>query len=341
MVLVASSPANSSSTSCQAESTSARGSPRWPGGPRCGNTVGEATEAARDGRAQRWGLLLELIARATMPGVNLFRANRLFHPGSGRCLAVAVDHGMPGEPDLLEGIEDMEAVVDALVAANPDAILLAPGQAQLLQRGTGRGKPALVLRVDTGNVFGREVPDRPASWMYEDPVGLAVRLDAACVVANLQDSPGQPSLRESCVENLMRLRPACDRAGMPMMVEPVPMAPNRAGYDVHRDAERLRGLVRQATELGADLIKCDPLPDRDAFARVVRTARVPVLVRGGGRIGEAELMAVTADVLAAGAAGLVYGRNVIQHPDPAAMVRALAALVHEDATADAASALLR
>jgi DhnA family fructose-bisphosphate aldolase class Ia len=269
-----------------------------------------------------------------------FRANRLFHPDSGRCLAVAVDHGMPGESDLLEGIEDMEAVVDALVAADPEALLLTPGQAELLQRRAGRAKPALVMRVDTGNVFGREVPERPASWMYQDPVGLAVRLDAACVIANLQDAPGQPSLRESCVENLMRLRGACDRAAMPMMVEPVPMAPNRAGYDVHRDAERLRGLVRQATELGADLIKCDPLPDRDAFARVVRTARVPVLVRGGGRIGEAELMAVTAEVLEAGARGLVYGRNVIQHDDPAAMTRALAALVHERASVDAALALL-
>jgi DhnA family fructose-bisphosphate aldolase class Ia len=269
-----------------------------------------------------------------------YRLNRLFHPDSGRSLAVAVDHGMPGEPDLLEGIEDMDAVVDALVAAEPEALLLGPGQAELLQRRTGRTKPALVLRLDTGNVFGREVPERPASWMYEDPIGLAVRLDAACVIVNLQDVPGQPSLRETCVQNIMRVRPACDRAGMPLMIEPVSMASHADGYDVQRDAERLRGLVRQATELGADLIKCDPLPDAEAFARVVRAARVPVLVRGGGRIGDEELLGLTADVLGAGARGLVYGRNVIQHDDPAAMTHALAALVHEDATAAEALARL-
>jgi DhnA family fructose-bisphosphate aldolase class Ia len=269
-----------------------------------------------------------------------YRLNRLFHRDSGRSLSIAVDHGTPGESDLLEGIEDMEPVIDALVDANPDALLLTPGQADLLQRRPGRDKPALVLRVDTGNVFGREIPERPASWMYDDPVGIAVRLDAACVIVNLQDSPGQPSLRETCVQNVMRLRGECDRASMPMMVEPVPMAPNQAGYDVHRDAERLRGLVRQATELGADLIKCDPLPDAADFARVVRNARVPVLVRGGGRITDAELMEITETVLGAGALGLVYGRNVIQHDDPAAMTRALAALVHEGATADAALAQL-
>jgi DhnA family fructose-bisphosphate aldolase class Ia len=269
-----------------------------------------------------------------------YRLNRLFDAASGRSLAIAVDHGVPGEPDLLAGIEDMEAVVGTLVAANPDALLLAPGQAELLQRRVGRQKPALVLRVDVPNVYGREVPEEPVSTMYDDPVGMAVRLDAAAVAVNLLDAPGQPSLRRTSVENVMRLRTACDRAGMAMMVEPVPMAPASAGYDVHRDPERLRGLVRQAVELGADVVKADPLPDLEAFARVVRTARVPLLVRGGGRIAVEELMALTASVLEAGALGLVYGRNVIQHDDPAAMTRALAALVHENRTADEALALL-
>jgi DhnA family fructose-bisphosphate aldolase class Ia len=35
-------------------------------------------------------------------------------------------------------------------------------------------------------------------------------------------------------------------------------------------------------------------------------------------------------VLDQGARGIVYGRNVIQHPDPGAMVRALRGVVHGD-----------
>lgn len=275
-----------------------------------------------------------------VPGMLPYRLNRLFDAASGRSLAIAVDHGAPGETDMLTGIEDMEAVVDALVAAGPDALLLAPGQAELLQRRVGRQKPALALRVDVPNVYGREVPDEPVSTMYDDPVGLAVRLDAAAVVVNLLDAPGQASLRRSCVENVLALRSACDRAGMAMMVEPIPMAAASAGYDVVRDPERLRGLVRQAAELGADVIKADPLADADQFARVVRTARVPVLVRGGGRIPVEELLELTETVLRAGALGLVYGRNVIQHEDPAAMTRALAALVHEGRSATEAMGAL-
>jgi class I fructose-bisphosphate aldolase len=45
--------------------------------------------------------------------------------------------------------------------------------------------------------------------------------------------------------------------------------------------------------------------------------------------------------LAQGAAGIVYGRNIIQHPHPAKITRALMAVVHEGATPAAAAALLK
>jgi hypothetical protein len=56
-----------------------------------------------------------------------YRLNRLFHPDSGRCIDVAVDHGLFGEAALHAGIEDMAAAIDTLVAAGPEAIQLAPG----------------------------------------------------------------------------------------------------------------------------------------------------------------------------------------------------------------------
>ncbi len=83
------------------------------------------------------------------------RLNRLF-AADGRCLDVAVDHGFFGEPSFLAGIEDMEHAIATLAEAGPDAIQLSRGQAPLLQRIPGPGKPALVLRTDIANVYGRE-----------------------------------------------------------------------------------------------------------------------------------------------------------------------------------------
>ena len=259
-----------------------------------------------------------------------YRLHRLFHAGSGRCIDVAVDHGFFGEPRFLAGIEDMARVVETLVHAAPDAIQLSVGQAPLLQEIPGRDKPALVLRVDVANVYGEQPPRHAFSHVVDDAIGHAVRLDAACVCVNLLDIPGADALRRECIENITALRTAADRAGMPLMVEPLVMAPGAGGYAVDGDTERIVTLVRQAAELGADVIKADPTDDLSAYHRVVTAARVPVLVRGGGRVSDEEILERTRIVLAQGARGIVYGRNVIQHPDPAAMVRALKQAVHGD-----------
>jgi fructose-bisphosphate aldolase, class I len=266
------------------------------------------------------------------------RLNRLF-AADGRCFDVAVDHGFFGEHSFLTGIEDLEGAVRTLVDAGPDAIQLSPGEAPILQRLPGPGKPALVLRTDVANVYGPSPPPVLWSELAEDVVGRALRLDAACVVVNLLSLPGEPELYRQCVRNVSQLRAACEPVGMPLMVEPLAMTPGEAGYGVNGDADTIVTLVRQAVELGADVVKADPTDELDAYGRVVEAAgRVPVLVRGGGRASDEEILRRTEAVLRQGAAGIVYGRNVVQHADPAGMTRALMSVVHEGLSADEALA---
>jgi DhnA family fructose-bisphosphate aldolase class Ia len=270
-----------------------------------------------------------------------YRLHRLFHPTSGRCLDIAVDHGCMGESAMLEGIEDMPSAIDVLVAAAPDAIQLGLGQAPLLQMRPARNRPALVLRTDTTNVYGPSRPDELFSLVVEDAVGQAVRLDAACVVVNLLDVVDHPELRRDCLTNIALLQAPCLAAGMPLMVEPLALDPHAGGYDSIGDVERIVGLVRQAVELGADVIKADPTDDPTDFRRVVRAAApVPVLVRGGSRVADQDLFARTRALLDQGARGLVYGRNVFQHEAPAAMTMALMAMLHDDLSPEQAAAAL-
>ena len=91
-------------------------------------------------------------------------------------------------------------------------------------------------------------------------------------------------------------------------------------------------LVRQAAELGADLIKADPTDTIEDYHQVIEVAGdVPVLVRGGGRVDDRTLLERTAAVLEQGARGIVYGRNVIQHEKPAGITAALMAVLHDNA----------
>lgn len=73
------------------------------------------------------------------------RMNRLFVP-NGKCLQVAMDHGVANEASVLSGIENMRQVVGTIAAANPDAMLLTAGQAHWLQDLPQRPKPALAVR---------------------------------------------------------------------------------------------------------------------------------------------------------------------------------------------------
>jgi fructose-bisphosphate aldolase, class I len=260
----------------------------------------------------------------------------------GRCFDVALDHGFFNERGFLNGIEDMPRSLQILVDAAPDGIQVSPGMARVLQE-LPSPRPALVMRTDVANVYPPDLPDRLFSEVIDDAVEAALRVDAACVVVNLLGLPAEPGLHHQCVQNVMKLRAQCDRYGMPLMVEPLVMRANSidGGYMVDGDIDKILPLVRQAVELGADVIKADPSDDVSEYHRVIEIAGgVPVLVRGGGRVPVEEILRRTAELLEQGASGIVYGRNVIQHPDPGGITRALMAVVHDGASHETARAMV-
>ncbi|HRE07875.1 MAG TPA: hypothetical protein PKX00_19820 [Opitutaceae bacterium] len=272
-----------------------------------------------------------------------YRLNRLFHPVSRRCFDVAIDHGFFNEYSFLAGIESISRAVATVAAAAPDAIQLTVGQARHLQELPGRFKPSLVLRTDVANVYGKALPRSLYSRMIEEPIEQAVRLDAACLCINLFQIPGEPEVGEQCLRNILHLKPLATRFGLPMMVEPLVFQPNEkaGGYMVDGDPRKIIPLVRQAVELGADVIKADPTDDVSCYHQVIEAAGgIPVLVRGGGKVGDREILQRTHDLLGQGASGIVYGRNIIQHAKPAAITRALMGIVHQNLGVDAALSLL-
>ena len=179
--------------------------------------------------------------------------------------------------------------------------------------------------------------------MIEEAALQAVQHDAACVCVNLFQIPGAPIVHDHCVDNICRLKVECDRYGMPMMIEPLVFQPNEksGGYMVDGDENKIMPLVRQAVELGASIIKADPTDDVSLYHRIVEVAcGIPVLVRGGGRVSDEEILKRTKALMDQGVAGIVYGRNVIQHPNPRGITRALMAVVHDGATPEDALAFL-
>ncbi|WP_430471163.1 class I fructose-bisphosphate aldolase [Thalassospira lucentensis] len=266
------------------------------------------------------------------------RLNRLMK--NGRCLDVAIDHGVCNEPSFMVGLEDVQSVVNTLVDAGPDAIQMNYGQSDLLQELPGENRPALVMRVDMGNPYNKE--RHRSMWAVmqneSDPILPALRMDAACIVVNLFMLPDEPDLFRQCVKNISKLGNDCEKYGMPLMIEPLVMQPNsaRGGYLVDGDTQKVTTLVRLAREMGADIIKADPTDNPDDFHHVVQAARCPVLVRGGGKADLRTVFDNSAALMAQGAHGMVYGRNIYQHDNPKAVVAALMAMIHDGADGQAA-----
>lgn len=270
------------------------------------------------------------------------RLNRLFGK-DGKCFEVAMDHGVHNEPSFLSGIENLKLGVSTVAAAQPDAILLSMGQAHLLQGLAGKDKPSLVMRADPTNLYGTPTPGHVFCHLIDDVVGQALALDAVSIVVNLLWAPDQPELYRQSLENVSRVKPQCERYGMPLMVEPLVMMPNKrgGGYKPDPDIRKTVSLVRQAVELGADVVKADPSENPQEYYKVIETASPkPVLPRGGSRVSDKEILSRTFALMQQGASGIVYGRNIYQHPHVDGIIRACKAIVHEGASLSQATSIL-
>lgn len=150
-------------------------------------------------------------------------------------------------------------------------------------------------------------------------------------------SENEAAVTQSCAE-LIRESMEID---IPVILESLPYG---LGQKDRYTVDNVRFAVRLAAELGADVVKT-VYPTNgsvDDFRSIVAESYVPVIVLGGAAMGDdAGLFKMVEDAIKAGASGIAIGRNVWQHPNPAAVARSLYAIVHEEASALEALALMK
>jgi DhnA family fructose-bisphosphate aldolase class Ia len=268
------------------------------------------------------------------------RLGRLFDRDSGRSFIAAFDHGLTLGPK--PGSEDALAVLDRIIAGGPDGILISPGMMKLGgRRFAVRGAPAPIVRADW--IYNSEVyPALPA--ILQDPrqgehyevicsPEDALALGANAITMFLIVGAAEGAAFAGNVREVARHLQAARRAGIPVIVEAVLWG---ARMEDKRDPELLAFAARVAAELGADAIKTAYTGDPESMRQVVAGCPVPVLVLGGVRSASPDaVLDATRGALAAGAKGVVYGRNVWQADDPAFMCGLLRDVIHEPAAVPA------
>jgi DhnA family fructose-bisphosphate aldolase class Ia len=249
----------------------------------------------------------------------------------GKALIVAMDHGRTH--GVIAGLENPGRVIDAAVAGGADGVMTTFGVVKRY-RDHLIGRIPTILRLDGGPTLYREDWLAYTEWTLMHSVEDALNLGVDAVV--LMAFIGIPVEMET-LRIVAKVAGECLQAKLPLVVEALPGKSARIPDD--KAADVMASAARLGFEHGADLIKTYYTGTPEGFRQVVENCPVPVLIAGGPRMNTvADTLDVVEGALQAGASGLVFGRNIWQHHNPSALLRALRRMVHEQATAGEALA---
>lgn len=249
--------------------------------------------------------------------------NRLarFIQADGHCLLLPVDHGYFQGP--VQRLEKPEETLDPLLPYS-DAIFVTRGVVRSCVN-AGSSKP-IILRVSGGtSVAGKDLAHEGITTSMEE----AIRLNACAVGISI--FVGTDYEHDSLL-NLARLVDEGERYGIPVM------AITAVGRELKkRDARYLALSSRIAAELGARIVKtyyCEK------FDKVIQGCPVPIVIAGGPKADtEYEVLQFVYDGMQQGAIGVNLGRNIWQNEQPVPMIRAVRAIIHDNATPEHAQAI--
>jgi len=238
------------------------------------------------------------------------RLSRILNPQTGRTVMLAIDHGYFLGPT--SGLEKPGETVEPLLPY-ADSLMLTRGT--LRQCIPPTSNAPIVLRVSGGTSILRELSDEGLTVAIED----AIRLNAAAITLSV--FVGAEGERTTLL-NLAKLIDYGHQYGIPVL------AVTAVGKEMTRDSRYLGLACRICAEIGAHVVKtyfCE------GFEEVVRTTPVPIVIAGGKKIPETEAIEMAYNAVSAGASGVDMGRNIFQSDCPVGMIRAVRAVVQENA----------
>lgn len=247
---------------------------------------------------------------------NPLRTARLARGGAW--VMVPLDHGISMGP--LPGLEDPRTALRAAADGGATCVTLHKGLLRSAAEAGVAERLGVLLHLSASSDSSPDPQDKRLVATVEEALRLG------CDGVSIHVNVGSATEARQ-VEEAGRVATACSEWGVPLVTMAYPRGPKVK--DPH-DPKLLAHAARLAAELGADAVKVPYSGSPDTFRDVVAGCPVPVLVAGGPQ--RASLDGLLEDLRGArqaGARGASVGRNVFQHGDPAAAVRAVAAVFQD------------
>ena len=240
------------------------------------------------------------------------RLARIFNPESGRTVMLAIDHGYFQGPTT--GLERVDIKILPLVP-HADTLMLTRGILRSIV--PPASTTPIVLRVTGGTSILTELSNEQIAVDIEESIRLNV-----CAMA-VQVFVGGEFEKQSII-NMTKMVDLGTRYGIPTL------AVTAVGKDMARDARYFRLATRICAELGAHYVKTYYI--EDGFDTVTASCPVPIVMAGGKKMAELDALRMAYNAVDQGASGVDMGRNIFQSASPIAMLQAVRAVVHENAT---------
>lgn len=256
------------------------------------------------------------------------RLGRLFSQESSKLLVVALDHAIGW--GVLPGIDKIQQTLDTIVEAEPDAVTMMKGTAQLCFS-KHAGKIPFILKLTSFSPF-QPIYDTPVADVEE-----AVRLgaDAAAVGVTVG---GQAQVE--LLKQLGAFIKSAESLGMPTVAHIYPKG-ELIKEDEKYSARWVSYAARVGAELGVDIVKTFYTGSPETFSKVVAACPAKLVVAGGPKSPTVrDLFQMTRDAIDVGADGVTYGRNIWQAREPLLTIKALKHIIHAHGTVEEAMGIL-
>ncbi|AGM99969.1 fructose-bisphosphate aldolase [Salinarchaeum sp. Harcht-Bsk1] len=239
----------------------------------------------------------------------------------GTYLIVPMDHGIT--IGAVQGLKDIESTIDAITTGGADAVLTQKGIAPRVH--PNKNGAGYIVHLNGSTAIGPDEAEKRLTGTVKEAIRVGADAVSFHINVGSQYEPDQ-------LTELADVTSEAAEYGMPVLAMAYARGP---GIDEH-DAESLGHAVRLAEELGADVVKTSYSGDAESFQHVVESTRLPVVIAGGSRGSDRETIEMVRGTIDAGGSGVSMGRSIFQHEDPEAITRAVAAVLHDDASVDEA-----
>jgi len=241
----------------------------------------------------------------------------------GVSVICALDHGMTA-PTFLEPLSDIEQRTREAVTGGANVIMMSKGMIRLAIDAFSPTTSLALLLSASANP-GEARPEVIQIAEVEEAARLGADAVVLFTALGGDSEPGMIRILAGVGRESMRLGvPLIAEAEFPTTYASVEELTQRYGF------EYLRRSVRLCAELGADIVKTNWPGDEDAFGRLVNAVKgIPMVLAGGSRVEDAELLRRMECAMQAGAIGCSVGRNIFMHRSPEAITRALSRVIRD------------